>query len=100
MPPRYRCGVVNTANAFSLPNKAMATANLYSQAQPGGYLFGAALSSPPNPAVLYAGPASQFGSVQDPMIGKPLGGVIVFGGGLALYDDSGLKGGLGVSGDS
>jgi len=89
-----------TANAFSLGNKAMATANLYAQAQPGGYLFGAALSSPPNPAVLYAGPASQYGSAQDPMIGKPLGGVIVFGGGLALYDDSGLKGGLGVSGDS
>jgi uncharacterized protein GlcG (DUF336 family) len=39
-----------TANAFSLPHKAIATANLYPQAQPGGYLFGAALSSPPNPA--------------------------------------------------
>src|SRR3954447_5836548 len=79
-----------TANAFSLGNKAMATANLYAQAQPGGYLFGAALSSPPNPAVLYAAPASHYGSAQDPMLGKPLGGVIVFGGGLALYDANGL----------
>src|SRR3954468_18135675 len=100
MPPRYRCGVVNTANAFSLPNKAMATANLYAQAQPGGYLFGAALSSPPNQAALYAGEPSQFGSAQDPFVGKPLGGVIVFGGGLALYDGNGLAGGIGVSGDS
>jgi uncharacterized protein GlcG (DUF336 family) len=90
----------NTANAFSLPNKAIATGNLYAQAQPGGYLFGAALSSPPNPATLYAGEASQYGSAQDPFVGKPLGGIIVFGGGLALYDGNGLVGGLGVSGDS
>ena len=90
----------STANAFSLANKAIATANLYAQAQPGGYLFGAASSSPPNPAVLYAGQPSQYGSAQDPFVGKPLGGVIVFGGGLALYDGNGLAGGLGVSGDS
>ena len=90
----------NTANAFSLGNKAMATANLYAQAQPGGYLFGAALSSPPNPAALYAGEPSQYGGAQDPLVGKPLGGVIVFGGGLALYDGNGPAGGLGISGDS
>jgi uncharacterized protein GlcG (DUF336 family) len=90
----------NTANAFSLSNKAIATANLYAQAQPGGYLFGAALSSPPNPATLYAGQPSEFGTAQDPFVGKVLGGVIVFGGGLALYDGSGVAGGLGVSGDS
>jgi uncharacterized protein GlcG (DUF336 family) len=90
----------NTANAFSLPKKATATANLYAQAQPGGYLFGAALSSPPNPATLYAGQPSEFGSAQDPFVGKALGGVIVFGGGLALYDGNGVAGGLGVSGDS
>lgn len=90
----------NAANAFSLANRAIATANLYAQAQPGGYLFGAPLSSPPNPAALYAGEPSQFGSAQDPFVGKPLGGVIVFGGGLALYDGNGLAGGLGVSGDS
>src|SRR3954453_5922016 len=60
----------NTANAFSLPNKAIATANLYSQAQPGGYLFGAALSAPPNPAALYAGQPSEFGGAQDPLVGK------------------------------
>jgi uncharacterized protein GlcG (DUF336 family) len=90
----------NTANAFSLPNKAIATANLYAQAQPGGYLFGAALSNLPNPAALYAGLPSEFGSAQDPLVGKALGGVIVFAGGLALYDRNGIAGGLGVSGDS
>jgi uncharacterized protein GlcG (DUF336 family) len=90
----------NTANAFSLSNKAIASANLYAQAQPGGYLFGAALSSLPNPAALYAGQASEYGSASDPFVGKPLGGVVVFGGGLALYDGNGVAGGLGVSGDS
>ncbi|MGH6902083.1 MAG: heme-binding protein, partial [Geminicoccaceae bacterium] len=37
----------------------------------------------------------------DPMIRNAIGGVNVFGGGLALYDASGqLLGGLGVSGDT
>jgi uncharacterized protein GlcG (DUF336 family) len=90
----------NTANAFSLANKAMATANLYAQSQPGGYLFGAALSSLPNPEALYAGQPRQYGSAQDPLVGRLLGGVIVFGGGLALYDGKQLLGAIGVSGDS
>jgi hypothetical protein len=34
------------------------------------------------------------------MMGKHLGGVIVFGGGLALYGGRDVVGGLGVSGDS
>ena len=42
----------------------------------------------------------QYGSAQDPLVGKHLGGVIVFGAGLALYDDNGVAGALGVSGDS
>src|SRR4051812_49519085 len=90
----------NTANAFSLPNKAIATANLYAQAQPGGYLFGAALSSLPTPAALYGGQPSEFGGAQDPFVGKALGGVIGFGGGVALYDGNGVAGGVGVNGDS
>ena len=36
----------------------------------------------------------------DPMVGKHLGGVIVFGGGLALYEKTGVVGAVGVSGDS
>jgi uncharacterized protein GlcG (DUF336 family) len=90
----------NTANAFSLANKAIATANLYAGAQPGGFLFGAALANPAVPDVIYSGQPKQFGTAEDPMVGKNTGGVVVFGGGLALYDDKGVVGALGVSGDS
>jgi uncharacterized protein GlcG (DUF336 family) len=90
----------NTANAFSLGNKAIATANLYAGAQPGGFLFGAASGSPAVPDVIYSGQPQQFGTANDPMIGKSPGGVIVFGGGLPLYGDNGLLGAVGVSGDS
>jgi len=34
------------------------------------------------------------------MVGKRVGGIIAFGGGLALYSDTDVVGGLGVSGDS
>ena len=40
-------------------------------------------------------------SANDPMVGGRIGGVNVFGGGLALYNSNGkIVGGLGVSGDS
>ena len=90
----------NTANAFSLKQKAMATANLYAAAQPGGFLFGTALANLPATEAIYAGQAQDFGTDHDPMLGKVVGGVIVFGGGLALYNDSGIIGGLGISGAS
>lgn len=90
----------STANAFSLKDKAIATANLYSGAQPGGFLFGAALGNPPLAEVIYAGKAEEFGTARGPMIGKAIGGTIVFGGGLAIYNEGGIAGGLGVSGDS
>lgn len=90
----------NTANAFSLRKTAMATANLYAAAQPGGFLFGAALGNLPAPDVIYGGSPQDYGTDRDPMVGKAPGGVIVFGGGLALYNDDGIVGGLGVSGDS
>ena len=91
----------NTANAFSLPNLALSTANLFSAVSPGGSLYGLQHSNPVNTHVAYAGPASRFGAANDPMVGGRIGGVNVFGGGLALYDASGvLVGALGVSGDS
>jgi uncharacterized protein GlcG (DUF336 family) len=91
----------NTANAFSLEGFALSTANLFAAVQPGGSLFGLQESNPVDPAVAYAGPASAFGAANDPMIGKRIGGINVFGGGLALYSPSGtLLGGLGVSGDT
>src|ERR1700723_1938464 len=91
----------NTANAFSLPQLALSTANLYTATQPGGSLFGLQASNPIDPFVAYRGDPSQYGQVNDPMIGGHIGGVNVFGGGLGLYNSQGvLVGGLGVSGDS
>lgn len=90
-----------TANAFSLPGLALSTANLYSAVQPGGSLFGLQASNPVDAAAAYLGPATSFGTSADPMVGHRIGGVNVFGGGLALYNHAGtLVGAIGVSGDS
>ena len=77
-----------TANGLSLRQMALSTANLYAGSQPGGSLFGLGVTNPVNPVVAFAGDAADFGTTNDPMVGKPIGGVVVFGGGLALYDDS------------
>jgi len=54
-----------------------------------------------NPAVAYAGDPELYGADEDPMVGKRIGGVNVFGGGLALYANRHvIAGGLGVSGDT
>lgn len=91
----------NTANAFSLTGLALSTANLYTATQPGGSLFGLQASNPVDPAVAYRGDPKDYGQPNDPMIGGRIGGVNVFGGGLALYNSKGeLVGALGVSGDS
>lgn len=91
----------NTANAFSLPHLALSTANLYAAVQPGGTLFGLQHSNPVWPAAAYKGPAVLFGQPNDPLVGLRVGGINVFGGGLALYNEQGtLIGGLGVSGDT
>jgi uncharacterized protein GlcG (DUF336 family) len=103
----------NTANAFSLDSSsfsngsgqqhglALSTANLYSAVQPGGSLFGLQESNPVDTGVAYKGPSSKFGTSQDPMVGNVIGGVNVFGGGLALYGaGQKLIGGVGVSGDT
>jgi uncharacterized protein GlcG (DUF336 family) len=103
----------NTANAFSLdPSSnsngsgqaaglALSTANLYSAVQPGGSLFGLQESNPVDTEVAYEGPSANYGTFHDPMAGNKIGGINVFGGGLALYA-SGHKivGGVGVSGDT
>jgi uncharacterized protein GlcG (DUF336 family) len=91
----------NTANAFSLPTLALSTADLYSATQPGGSLFGLQESNPVDTGVAYGGNPAHNGQGNDPMIGGRIGGVNVFGGGLALYNSNGkIVGGLGVSGDS
>jgi len=90
----------STANALSLRQMALSTANLYAGSQPGGPLFGLQGTSPVNPMVAFAGDPAAFGTATDPMVGKPIGGMVAIGGGLALYDANGIVGGLGVSGDS
>jgi len=91
----------NTANAFSLPGLALSTANLYAAVQPGGSLFGLQASNPVDTETAYRGPAANFGENDDPMVGRRIGGVNVFGGGLALYNAKRqLLGAIGVSGDT
>ena len=91
----------NTANAFSLPGLALSTANLYSAVQPGGSLYGLQASNPVDTNAAYGGNSSNYGQFNDPMVGSRIGGVNVFGGGLALYNSQHvLVGAIGVSGDS
>ena len=103
----------NTANAFSLDGTSasnssgkatglvLSTANLYSATQPGGSLFGLQESNPVDPRVAYAEPSAAYGTSADPLVGHKMGGVNVFGGGLALYDQKHkVVGAVGVSGDT
>jgi uncharacterized protein GlcG (DUF336 family) len=91
----------NTANAFSLAGLALSTANLYTATQPGGTLYGLQASNPVDTKVAYRGDPANNGQSDDPMIGGRIGGINVFGGGLALYNSQKqIIGAVGVSGDS
>ncbi|HEY0523911.1 MAG TPA: heme-binding protein [Stellaceae bacterium] len=90
----------NTGNAFSLDSFALSSGNLYGTVQPGGSLFGLQFSNPVDPAVAYRGDPNAYGTTTDPMVGGRVGGINVFGGGLALYSSGKIVGGLGVSGDT
>ena len=93
-----------TANGLSLTGEngfALSTANLYAATQPGGSLFGLQFSNPVDTQWAYAGNAKKFGRADDPMVGRRVGGMNVFGGGLALYDaKNNMVGAVGVSGDT
>jgi len=80
----------STANDFSNDALALSTANLYAATQPGGSLYGLNYSNPFNPAFQPRGTG----------IGSVPGGIITFGGGVALYANGKVIGGLGGSGDS
>jgi uncharacterized protein GlcG (DUF336 family) len=80
----------STANDFSNSALALSTANLYAPTQPGGSLYGLNNSNPYNPSFDSQG----FG------VGFVPGGIITFGGGVALYVNGSVIGGLGVSGDT
>lgn len=96
----------NTANAFSLDGYAISTANLYTAVQGENSLFGLQFSNPVDASEAYVGNPANFGKYKngkskDPLVGKRIGGVNVFGGGLALYNSDGKKiGAIGVSGDT
>ncbi len=101
---------------------ALSSANLYSAVQPEGSLFGLQESNPvfaagaygdtvtvtsgaeANYTGPYSAPSSTYGTTTDPMVGQIIGGINVFGGGLALYaNNSSVEtkvGGVGVSGDT
>lgn len=88
------------ANAFSVPDFSLSTANLYWPAQPGKSLYGLETGNPVRVDLLYTGAAPDWGTPQDPLIGSRIGGSSNFAGGLALYSQGGeLIGGLGLSGD-
>lgn len=108
----------NTAVAFSLDSTsssdgsgradglALSTANLWYAVQPGGSLFGLQESNPVDVSVAYQTTTQfdeNYGTAADPMAEGHLkvGGINVFGGGLALYNaNQKLFGGVGVSGDT
>jgi uncharacterized protein GlcG (DUF336 family) len=88
-----------TANAFSLDVTAtsgpLSTAQLYTFTQPGHSLWSLGQSNLFNTAFL-AAPTGQGGGTN-----QITGGLIFFGGGVALYNGSGsVIGGLGISGDT
>jgi hypothetical protein len=86
---------------------ALSTAVLYSATQPGGSLYGLQHSNPVAAAEAYgdrfgeekSSNTTTYGTPNDPMVGQVIGGINVFGGGLALYTGSARVGGVGVSGD-
>ena len=80
----------STANDFSNNTLALSTANIYGPTQPGGSLYALNNSNPFNPAFQPQGTG----------IGQVPGGIITFGGGVALYQGGQVIGGLGVSGDT
>ncbi len=84
-----------TANAFSLDTLALSTARLYTFTQPGHSLWSLGQSNLFEPKFL-APPTGQAGGRE-----QIAGGLIFFGGGVALYDSGGnIIGGLGISGDT
>lgn len=83
-----------TANAFSLDGLALSTAELYTFTQPGHSLWSLGQSNLMDPRAL-APPGGQSGA--NHQIGA---GLIFFGGGVPIYKNGKIIGGLGVSGDT
>jgi uncharacterized protein GlcG (DUF336 family) len=89
-----------TANGFSNSRLALSTANLYAPTQPGGSLYGLNNSNPFNPFFNRITTDNTPGLARGNGVGFNPGGIITFGGGVALYQGNQVVGGLGVSGDT
>ena len=83
-----------TANAFSNDAVPLSTALLYTFVQPGHSLASLGQSNPFNPN--FMAPTSGAGGGNSQIAG----GMIFFGGGVPLYKNGKIIGGLGVSGDT
>ncbi len=83
-----------TANAFSIDNLALSTAQLYTLTQPGHSLWSLGQSNLFDTKYLNEPTVSSEGKNQIQ------GGLIFFGGGVALYRNGKVIGGLGISGDT
>ncbi len=83
-----------TANSFSLDVLPLSTARLYTVSQPGHSVASLGQSNLFDPHFL-APPSGQGGGKN-----QIAGGLIFFGGGVPLYKDGKIIGGLGVSGDT
>jgi len=83
-----------TANAFSLDDFVLSSARLYTFTQPGHSLWSLGQSNLFDPSFL-APPGGQGGGKN-----QIAGGLIFFGGGVPLYRNGKIIGGLGVSGDT
>ncbi|HWP00858.1 MAG TPA: heme-binding protein [Methylococcus sp.] len=65
-----------------------------------GTLYGVQFSNPVDAGKAYAGNPNTYGTKNDPLKNKRIGGINVFGGGLPLYSGLQKIGAIGVSGDS
>jgi uncharacterized protein GlcG (DUF336 family) len=84
-----------TANSVSLDDFTLSTARLYTLVQPGHSLYGVNQSNPFSPNYL-ATPSQAMTAGS----GHVAAGIITFGGGVPLYRDGRIVGGLGISGDT
>ncbi|MFN2432084.1 MAG: heme-binding protein [Gemmatimonadota bacterium] len=83
-----------TANAFSVDALPLSTARLYTFVQPDHSLYGLNESNLFDTQAL--APTGGQGGGQ----GRLVGGIITFGGGVPLYKNGSVVGGLGLSGDT
>ncbi len=90
----------NTANAFSIDGLAISTGALSVTVYPEGSLYGLADSNPVDAGKAYDGKPKDWATKKDPMVGERVGGLNLFGGGVALYKSNGKIGAIGASGDT